>query len=47
MDTSTILKEGKQGDGRVVATPPVKVVRATTEDRATQVNIKEAGKHAE
>ena len=47
MDTSTTLKEGKQGDGRVVATPPAQKVRATTEDRVTQTNIKEAGTHTE
>ena len=47
MGTSTTLKEGKQGDGRVVATPPAQKVRATTEDRVTQTNIKEAGTHAE
>jgi len=44
---SPIPKEGKQGDGRVVATPPAQKVRATTEERATQTNIKEAGTHAE
>lgn len=47
MSASTELKEDKQSDGRVVAAPPTKKVRATTMDKVTQTNMKGTGTHAE